>query len=73
MEELVDVSVVTDGGRRGNVSPKTNITLHLKQAKSINLIPTIPFFILLIKKRLILDIDSDTCNRSSIILNTLLP
>lgn len=43
MEELVDVSVVTDGGRRGNVSPKTNITLHLKQAKSINLIPTIPF------------------------------
>lgn len=23
MEELVDVSVVTDGGRRGNVSPKT--------------------------------------------------
>lgn len=26
MEELVDVRVVTDGGRRGNVSPKTNIT-----------------------------------------------
>lgn len=46
MEELVDVSVVTDGGRKGNVSPETNITLHLKQAKSINLIPTRPFFTL---------------------------
>lgn len=44
MEELVDVSVVTDGGRKGNVSPKTNIRLHLKQAKNKNVISTVPTF-----------------------------
>lgn len=33
IEELVDVNVVTEGGRRGNVSPKTNFKSGLNLIK----------------------------------------